>query len=95
MAVDVRHVGRVVGKVIAAGRHAPREQRVRDLRARVDDGDRRAAAGRQEHVRLMAQRREAHFVPAPGAAGRLVPEAGERVVRRDRLVEEAVRHIGV
>ena len=43
----------------------------------------------------MAQRREAHGVPAPGAAGRLVPEAGERVVRRDRLVEKAVRHIGV
>ena len=34
-------------------------------------------------------------MPAPGAAGRLVPETGERVVRRDRLVEEAVRHIGV
>lgn len=70
-------------------------QQVTDANARVDDGDRRAAAGRQEHVRLMAQRREAHFVPAPGAAGRLVPEAGERVVRRDRLIEKAVRHIGV
>ena len=34
-------------------------------------------------------------MPAPGAAGRLVPETGERIVRRDRLVEEAVRHIGV
>ena len=34
-------------------------------------------------------------MPAPGAAGRLVPEAGERVVRRDRLIEKAVRHIGV
>ena len=43
----------------------------------------------------MAQRRKAHGAAAPGIAGRLVPEAGQRLLRRERLVEEAVRHIGI
>lgn len=89
VAVDVRDVCRGVGEVIAGGRHAPLSIAcVQSAPVSITATVTLLPAGSQQ-LRLMAQRRKP-WCGRPGIAGRLVPEAGQRLLRRERLVEEAV-----